>query len=161
MKNALSVINFIASKYVVDLKWDALDIGQKCERLEPWNIAHIPQDVIEGICGIIYMGSATDCQGFVNRMHYQQQLDKEIMYFYCVDVSSGEGTYEVECSEGLLILGKTIPSLPYTNTGNLMLGELGFHYEGDQRFKVRLKYLPLFPPKLTIMSKRRKRPHHS
>ena len=35
-----------------------------------------------------------------------------------VDVSSEEGIYEVECSEGLILLGKTIPSLPYTNTGN-------------------------------------------
>ena len=50
VKNAVSVINFTASKYVVDLKWDFLIIGQKCECLEPWNTAHIPQDVTEGIC---------------------------------------------------------------------------------------------------------------
>ena len=83
VKNAVSVINFIASKYVVDLKWDFLIIGQKCERLEPWNIARIPQDITEGICGIISMGLATDCQSFVNRMHYQRQFDKYIMYFDC------------------------------------------------------------------------------
>ena len=51
-----------------------------------------------------------------------------------VGVSSEDGIYEVECSEGVILKGKTIPSLPYTNTGNLMLGELGFHYEGGQRF---------------------------
>ena len=78
------------------------------------------------------------------------------MYFYCVDVSSEEGVYEVECSEGLVLLGKTIPSLPYTNTGNWLLGELGFHYEGTKDLSSRLKYLPLFPPKLIISSKMRK-----
>ena len=133
VQNAVSVINFFVSKYVVDLKWDFLIIGQKCERLEPWNTSRIPQDISEGICGLIAMGHATDCQGFVNRMRYQRQLDKEIMYFDCVDVSSEEGIYGVECSEGVILLGKTIPSLPYTSTGNLMLGELGFHYKGDRR----------------------------
>ena len=83
VQNALSVINVFISKYVVDLKWDFLIIGQKCERLEPWNTAHIPQDITEGICGIISMGHATDCQGFVNRMHYQQRRDKDITYFDC------------------------------------------------------------------------------
>ena len=112
MKNAVGVINFIASKYVVDLKWDFLIIGQTCECLEPWNSAHIPQDVTEGICGIIFMGPATDCQGLVNRMQYQQQLDEEALFFDCVDVSNEEGIYEVECFGGLILLGKTIPSLP-------------------------------------------------
>ena len=134
VQNAVSVINFFVSKYVADLKWDFLIIGQKCERLEPWNTSQIPQDITEGICGLISLGGATDCQGLVNRMRYQQQLDKEIMYFDCVDVSNEEGIYEVECSEGVILLGKTIPSLPYTNTGNLMLGEIGFHCEGDHRF---------------------------
>ena len=94
------------------------------------------------------MGHATDCQGFVNRMHYQQQPDKEIMYFDCADVSSEERIYEVECSEGLILLGKTIPSLPYTNTGNLMLGEPGFHYEGKQRFKFPTQVFPALPAKV-------------
>ena len=104
MKNAVSVSNFIASKYVVDLKWDFLIIGQKCECLEPWNTAHIPQGVTEGICGIISMGTAADCQGFANRMQYQQQLDKEAMFFDYVDVSN-EGIYEAQCSEGFILLG--------------------------------------------------------
>ena len=75
---------------MADLKWDFLIIGQKCERPEPWNTSHIPQDVTEGICGLISLGGATDCQDFVNRMRYQQQLDKEIMHFDCVDVSNEE-----------------------------------------------------------------------
>ena len=83
VRNVVSVINFIVSKCVEDLKWDFLILGRKCERLDPWNTAHIPQDVIEGICGIIHMGSDTDCQGFVNRMQYQQQHDKEVMFFDC------------------------------------------------------------------------------
>ena len=144
----MSVINFIASKYVVDLKWDFLIIGRKCECLEPWNTAHIPQDVTEGICGIISMGPAMDCQGSVNRMQCQQQFDKEVMFFDCVDVSSEEGIYEVECSEGLILLGKTIPSLPYTSTGNSMLGDLGFHDEGDQRFKFPTQVSPALPAKV-------------
>ena len=94
------------------------------------------------------MGPATDCQGFVNRMQYQQQLDKEVMFFDCVDVSNEEGVYEVECSEGLIHLGKTIPSLPYTNTGNSMLGHLGFCYEGDQRFKFPTQVSPALPAKV-------------
>ena len=94
-----------------------------------------PQGVTEGICGIISLGSATDCQGFINRMEYLQQLDKEILFFDCVDVSNPKGSYEVECSEGLILLGKTIPSLPYTMNGNLTLEELGFRIAGDQRFK--------------------------
>ena len=53
VRNAVSVINLFAPKYAEDLKWDFLIIGQKCERLGPWNTAHIPQDVTEGICGII------------------------------------------------------------------------------------------------------------
>ena len=65
-----------------------------------------------------------------------------------VDVSSEEGIYEVECSEGVILLGKTIPSLPNTNTGNLMLGELGFHYEGDQRFKFPTQVSPALPAKV-------------
>ena len=36
-RSAVSVISFFASKYVGDLKWDFLIIGQKCERLEPFN----------------------------------------------------------------------------------------------------------------------------
>ena len=95
------------------------------------------------------MGPVTDCQGgFVNRMQYQQQLDKEVMFFDCVDVSNEEGVYEVECSEGLIHLGKTIPSLPYTNTGNSMLGHLGFCYEGDQRFKFPTQVSPALPAKV-------------
>ena len=61
------------------------------------------------------------------------------MYFDGVDVSSEERIYEVECSEGVILLGKTIPSLPYTNTGNLMLGELGFHYKGDRRIPSKMR----------------------
>ena len=148
VKNAVSVINFIASKYVVDLKWDFLIIGQRCECLEPWNTAHILQDVTEGICGIIFVGPATDCQGFVKRMRYQQQLDKEVMFFDCVDASNEEGIYDVECSEGLILLGKTIPSFPYTNTGNSMLGDLGFHYGGYQRFKFPTQVSPALPAKV-------------
>ena len=91
------------------------------------------------------MGPDTDCQGFVNRMQYQQQLDKEFMFFDCVDVSSSEGIYEVECSEGLILLGKTVPSLPYTSTGNSMLGDLGFRYEGDHRFKFPTQVKPALP----------------
>ena len=153
VQNAVSIINFIASKYMVDLKWDFLIIGQKCERLEPWNTASIPQDITEGICGIISMGHATDCQGFVNRMHYQQQFDKEIMYFDRVDVSSKEEIYEVEWSEGFILLGKAIPSLPYTDTGNLLLGELGFHYGGDHRFKFPTQVSPALPAKVDYIVK--------
>ena len=91
------------------------------------------------------MGPAMDCQGFVNRTQYQQQLDKEAMFFDWVDVSNEEGIYEVECSEGFILLGKTIPSLPYTSTGNSMLGDLGFHYEGDQRFKFPTQVSPALP----------------
>ena len=79
----MSVINSIVSKCVNDLKWDFLSIGQKCERLEPWNISRIPQDITEGICGLIPVGHATDCQGFVNRKRYLQQPDKDIMHFDC------------------------------------------------------------------------------
>ena len=64
-----------------------------------------------------------------------------------VDVSNEEGVYEVECPEGVILLGKTIPSLPYTNTGNLMLGELGFQYGGDQRFQFPTQVSPALPAK--------------
>ena len=94
------------------------------------------------------MGPATDCQGFVNRMQYQQQLDKEVTFFDCVGVSNEEGIYEVVCSEGLILLGTTIPSLPYTSTGDLMLGDLGFHYEGDQRLKLPTQVSPALPAKV-------------
>ena len=91
------------------------------------------------------MGSDTDCQGFVNRMQYQQQLDKEVMFFDCVDVSNSEGVYGVECPEGLILLGRTIPSLPYTSMGSSMLGDLGFPYECDQRFKFPTQVSPPLP----------------
>ena len=115
--------------------------------------AHIPQDVTEGICGIISMGPATDCQGFVNRMQYQQQLDKKVMFFDCVDVSNEEGIYEIESSEGPILLGKTMPSFPYISTGNSMLGDLGFHYDGGQRFKFPTQVSPALPVKIDTKAK--------
>ena len=48
VRNAVSVINFIVSKYVVDLKWDFLIVGQKCECLEPWNTAHTRRMSLKG-----------------------------------------------------------------------------------------------------------------
>ena len=61
------------------------------------------------------------------------------------DVSNPEAIYGVECSEGPILLGKAIPSLPYTNMGNSMLGDLGFRYEGDQRFKFPTQVSPALP----------------
>ena len=141
MRNAVSVINFILSKYVGDLKWDFLIYGHGAEMLKPYDNGltgpgATPQDITEGICGIISLGAATDCQGFVNRMQYLQQLDKDILFFDCVDVSSNlKGIYEVECSEGLILLGRTIPSLPCTLHGNAVLEQLGFRIAGERRFK--------------------------
>ena len=81
-------------------------------------------------------------------MQYQQHLDKEVMFFDCVHVSNPKGIYEVECSEGLILLGKTIPSLPYSHTGNAMLRGLGFRYEGEQRFKFPTQVSPALLAKI-------------
>ena len=145
VRDAVSVINSFVSQYVCDLKWDFLSIGQGSEFSEPYDTAGAPQDIIEGTCGITCLGAATDCQGFVNRMQYQQQLDKEVMFFGCVDVSNPKGIYEIECSEGLILLGNTIPSLPYSHNGNAALEELGFRIAGEQRFTFPTQVSPAFP----------------
>ena len=40
-------------------------------------------------------------------MQYHQRLDREAIIFDCIDVM--KGIYEIECSEGLILLGKTRP----------------------------------------------------
>lgn len=67
--------------------------------LEPLGIAGLPQDISEGIGGLITLGNITDCQGYINRMEYHQRLGKEIIYLDCIDVSDLRGVYEIECSE--------------------------------------------------------------
>ena len=64
--NAVIVISTFVAKYVADLELDFLLIGGECKtsRWVPstWGW---PQELIEGICGIICLGAANDCIGTV------------------------------------------------------------------------------------------------
>ena len=82
--NAVTVINTFIAKYVGGLRWDYLPIGGECEtsRWGPSTRGFDDiQEFTEGICGMICLGHANDCAGWINGMHYQQGVEGEVVCF--------------------------------------------------------------------------------
>ena len=68
--NAVAVINAFTAKDVGDCKWDYTLISGGC-RASRWvpGTWGWPQELTEGICGMICLGVANDCVGTYHRWH--------------------------------------------------------------------------------------------
>ena len=126
----MTVINTFIAKYVGDLRWDYLLIGGECEtsRWGPstWDFDDI-QEFTEGICGMICLGRANHCLGWINGMHYQQGVEGEVVCFtHHFDMRPHEHDFELQSVGCLILLGRTCPTLPCTDNGNDILGAVSF-----------------------------------
>ena len=130
------VINTFVAKYVDDLKWDYMIIGEKCKtsRWESSTNEGVKDDgwslgFSEGICGIICLGAASDCVGIINGTAYQQCNEGEVVCFTGVGnnpITGDEHGYCLESVGGVILLGRTCPNLPCTENGSDLLDSVGF-----------------------------------
>ena len=130
--HAVTVVNTFIAKYVGGLRWDYILIGGECKisRWEPstWGFDGI-QELTEGICGMICLGPANDCVGTINGMSYQQGVEGEVVCFTGVadDGITHDGhDYELQSVGGIILLGRTCPTLPCTENGCDILDAVGF-----------------------------------
>ena len=116
--NVVTVVNTFIAKYVGDLRLDYLLLGGECKisRLEPstWGFDGT-QELIEGICGMICLGPASDCVGTTNGMSYQQGVEGEVVCFTWVaddGVTLDEHDYELQSVGGIILLGRSCSYSP-------------------------------------------------
>ena len=133
----MTVINTFIAKYVGGLRWDYLLIGGECEtsRWGPstWGFDDI-QEFTEGICGMICLGHASDCVGWINGVSYQQGVEGEVACFTGVandathhfDTRPDEHEFELQSVGSIVLLGGTCPTLPCTDDGNDILDAFSF-----------------------------------
>ena len=154
--NAATVINPFVAKYVGDLKWDYLLIGRECEisRWGPitWGFDDI-QDFTEGICGMIRLGTASDCIGRINGRSYQQGIEGEVVCFTGVgkdanhhfDIRSHEHDYELQPVGSIILLGRKCPTLPCTDDGNDIIEAVRFKFNSESSNESTTTLQPAFP----------------
>ena len=155
--NAVTVINTFVAKYVGDLRWDYLLIGRECEisRWGPstWGFDDI-REFTEGICGMTCLGTANDCLGRINGMHYRQGIEGEVVCFTGVgkdanhhfDMRPHEHDYELQSVGSLILPGRTCPTLPCTDNGNDILEAVCFKITVNPRTSRQRRCNPLPPP---------------
>jgi hypothetical protein len=89
-------------------------------------LAGWPEECTVGICGMICVGKKDDGIGRLENLLYVQGVDYELIYIRQDDMGKPIEPYEVECSVGLILLGRTNKEVPITDEGTKVLKSLGF-----------------------------------